>query len=277
MSTTIHTPARSAGDTAAPAAGARRRSAPAPIPFSRIVGVELQKMFDTRAGFWLCASIAIVAVLAQVAITAFGPDSMITFETYATAMGAPLQIILPLIAILSVTSEWSQRSGLATFTLVPSRGKVIAAKGVDALLVGIAASALAIGIGALGYLVGSTITGVERSWELSVTSTLLTILALMLSLSMGFVLGLLFRSSPGAIVGYFVYAMLLPALFGTLAGFQQWFADLQPWVDLNYSATMLYDNVPDTEGWLQLATSAGIWLGIPLLVGAWLLRRSEIK
>jgi hypothetical protein len=31
----------------------------------------------------------------------------------------PMSVILPIIAVLSVTAEWSQRSGLATFTLVP--------------------------------------------------------------------------------------------------------------------------------------------------------------
>jgi hypothetical protein len=34
------------------------------IPMGRIVGVELRKMFDTRSGFWLMASIAIAATLA---------------------------------------------------------------------------------------------------------------------------------------------------------------------------------------------------------------------
>lgn len=273
MSTTT---VRAAQGASVPAAGAHRRT-PSPIPFGRVVGVELQKMFDTRAGFWLCTSIVIVAVLAQVAITAFGPPEAITFESYATAMGAPLSIILPIIAILAVTSEWSQRGGLVTFTLVPHRGRVIAAKGLAAVIVGVLASVVSIGIGAAGYLVGSSIVGVERSWDLSVTTVLLTGLALMIALAMGFVLGLLFRSSPGAIVGYFVYTALLPALFGTLAAYQGWFADAQPWVDLNYASTMLYDTVPDTEGWLQLASAAGIWLVLPLLVGAWLLRRAEIK
>ena len=41
-----------------------------------------------------------------------------------------MTIILPMIAILSVTSEWSQRSGLTTFTLVPHRGRVILAKAI---------------------------------------------------------------------------------------------------------------------------------------------------
>ena len=44
-----------------------------------------------------------------------------------------MTVILPIIAILSVTGEWSQRSGLTTFTLVPHRGRVIPAKVVVAV------------------------------------------------------------------------------------------------------------------------------------------------
>ena len=33
------------------------------VPLSRIVKVELRKMFDTRSGFWLMASIGILAAL----------------------------------------------------------------------------------------------------------------------------------------------------------------------------------------------------------------------
>ena len=105
----------------------RVRPAPAPIPFRRVAGVELRKMFDTRSGFWLMASILIAALLATGAVILFAPDDQISYGVFATAFGFPMAVILPMIAILSVTSEWSQRSGLTTFTLVPRRGRVIAA------------------------------------------------------------------------------------------------------------------------------------------------------
>ena len=41
-----------------------RRTEFAQIPLSRVVRVELRKMFDTRSGFWLIASIAITSLLA---------------------------------------------------------------------------------------------------------------------------------------------------------------------------------------------------------------------
>ena len=36
------------------------------VPLGRLVKVELRKMFNTRSGFWLMMSIAIVATLATI-------------------------------------------------------------------------------------------------------------------------------------------------------------------------------------------------------------------
>ena len=44
-----------------------RRTEFKPIPLSRVVRVELRKMFDTRSGFWLIASIGITGLIATIA------------------------------------------------------------------------------------------------------------------------------------------------------------------------------------------------------------------
>ncbi len=113
-----------------------------PIPLSRVIELELRKMFDTRSGFWLMASIGITALLATIAVIAFAPDDELTYETFASAVGFPMAIILPIIAVLSVTSEWSQRTGRTTFTFVPHRGRVISAKALGAIGVGFMLGAL---------------------------------------------------------------------------------------------------------------------------------------
>ena len=46
----------------------------APIPMRTIMGVELRKMFNTRSGFWLMASVVILAVIATGAVILFAPD-----------------------------------------------------------------------------------------------------------------------------------------------------------------------------------------------------------
>src|SRR5690606_30642698 len=139
----------------------RNRVAATRIPLTRIVAVELRKMFDTRAGFWLMASIVIASVLATAALIAFAPDESLTFENFSTAIGAPMTVILPMIGILAVTSEWSQRSGLTTFTLIPNRSRVLGAKFIAALIVGIVAMLIALVVGTLGTLAGSLITGLD--------------------------------------------------------------------------------------------------------------------
>ena len=89
----------------------------AAIPLRRITRTELRKMFDTRSGFWLLASIAILALLATATVILFGNADEMTYSTFVAAIGIPMTLVLPVMAILSVTAEWSQRSGLTTFIL----------------------------------------------------------------------------------------------------------------------------------------------------------------
>jgi ABC-2 type transport system permease protein len=248
-----------------------------PIPTSRLVLIELRKMFDTRSGFWLMASIGISAVVATGAVILFAPDKEISYATFAAAFGFPMAIILPVIAILAVTSEWSQRSGLSTFTLVPRRGRVIAAKAVAAVSVGALSIPLALAIGAVGNLVGSALAGTEVVWDISFVNALTIVLANVLGLLVGFTLGVLLRSSAAAIVTYFVYSLVLPTLAGLLAASQAWFRDLQPWVDFNFSQSRLFEDGLPAEQWGQLAVSGTLWLLLPLAVGLVLTLRSEVK
>jgi hypothetical protein len=256
---------------------AATRAEPASIPLTRIIGVELRKMFDTRSGFWLMTSIGITALLATGAVILFAPDSALTFDSFAAAIGVPMTVILPIMAILSVTSEWSQRSGLTTFTLVPHRGRVIWAKVISAVGVGVVSILVAFSIGALGNVVGTTITGTDLVWDLTFEKLVYITFANVLGLMMGFMLGVLIRNSAGAIVGYFVYSLVLPTLFGVLASFQEWFRDLQGWVDFNFSSGRLFDGALTGTEWAHLGVSGFIWLIAPLTVGVWLVLRSEVK
>ncbi len=248
-----------------------------PIPFSRLVEVEFAKMFDTRSGVWLLRSIAITALLASVAVTLWAPDEALTYDTYGTAVGVPMSVILPIIALLSVTSEWSQRTGLATFTFVPRRGRVIAAKLLCTVTIGVVGILVAFGIAAVGNVMGSSLNGVTTVWDLSVAQLAMIVLGTVLNMLIGFMLGVLLRNSAGAIVAYFVYQFVMTGLTEILAATQQWFFDIRPWVDFNYSQGMLFETVPDADHWAQLATSGSVWLAIPLLVGLRLVLRSEVK
>ena len=273
MTTTTVLPA-----TAEVAAGrGRSRTASARIPLSRLVGVELRKMFDTRSGFWLMASIVIANLVATGAVILFAPADEQTYDSFAGAIGIPMTIILPIIGILAVTSEWSQRSGLTTFTLVPHRGRVLWAKFIAAVGVGVVAMFVALVVGALGTLVGSLVTGLDPVWNVTATEFALIVLGSVLGMLFGFMLGVLIRNSAGAIVAYFVYSLVLPPLVELLAANASWFADVRPWIDYANARNMLFNGTMSGEQWQQLAVSGTIWFLLPLAIGLFIVRRSEVK
>lgn len=271
--------AAEAASAAAAAAVRPRRADVRPVPLSRIISVELRKMFDTRSGFWLIASIAISAVLAAAGVILFAADNELTYSTFATAIRFPVVVILPIVAILAVTGEWSQRTGLATFTMIPHRRRIIAAKAISAVVIAIAAMALTFAVGALGNLLGAAVTGTTPRWDVTITQCLYYVLGMVLSLLIGFMLGVLIRASIGAVVAYFVLTFLLPTIFSLLAAGSQWFRDVQPWVDIQFaqSGLFVFDKSLTGEQWANIAVTGVVWLVVPLLIGLRLVMRSEVK
>ena len=254
-----------------------RRAARA-IPTTRLVTVELRKMFNTRSGFWMLISIGVLSVIATGAVIIFAPDEAVNYTNFATALGFPMSVILPMIAILSVTSEWSQRSGLTTFTLVPSRGRVIGAKAFATFVVGVVSMAVAFTIGAVGNLLGSTMMGLDTVWDVSLAAAAQILLGNLVGMAIGFTLGVVLRNSAAAIVGYFVVSLVMPGILVLLAQVRSWFADLQPWIDWNYTQVNLFEGATDTgREWAMLGSTTAIWIVAPLVVGLWFLRRSEVK
>jgi ABC-2 type transport system permease protein len=249
-----------------------------PIPTTRLVAIELRKMFNTRSGLWLLISIGVLSVVATGAVLVFAPDSEIAYENFAAAIGFPMSVILPMIAILGVTSEWSQRSGLTTFTLVPSRGRIIWAKAFATFVVGVVSMAVAFAVGAVGNLLGSAVMGLDTVWDVSLAAAAQIVLGNLVGMAIGFTLGVVLRNSAAAIVGYFVVSLVLPGILALLAQVRSWFADLQPWIDWNATQVVLFENGTDTvREWAMLASTTGIWIALPLVIGLLLLRRSEVK
>src|SRR4051794_41267900 len=86
-----------------------------------------------------------------------------TFQSVLDAGLQPAAVVLPVLGILLVTSEWSQRTGMLTFTLVPVRSRVLGAKLIASLLLALAALVMALAVVAAGVLVASP--GVKGTWS----------------------------------------------------------------------------------------------------------------
>src|SRR5205085_12602592 len=84
--------------------------------FPRLTLVELRKMVDTRAGFWLQLIVAGLTLIVVTLFCTFGDtDDLIFRDMFALAV-FPASLLLPVVGILLVTSEWTQRTALITFT-----------------------------------------------------------------------------------------------------------------------------------------------------------------
>ena len=253
-----------------------------PVPFTRQVSVELRKMVDTRAGLWLMITIALLTALFVTLLFIFGDNGGSDERTFINYLGTtttPQGFLLPVLGIL-ITSEWTQRTALVTFTLSPKREKVIAAKGVAALLIGLAAMVLAVAMAAIATLISDA----PGAWDGLGPSDFVNFGILQsLGVLQGIAFGLLFLNSAIAIVVFFV----VPIVFNVLVSLISWLRDAAPWIDLSTAQTQLLGFDPNTgqdtaggmtaEAWAQLGTATLIWIVVPIAIGMWRVHRNEAK
>src|SRR5688500_10690360 len=129
----------------------------------RLVAVELRKMVNTRAGFWLQLATVAITALVVIVRSVVGDAADHTFAAILDVGVKPASVLLPIAGILLVTSEWSQRTGMITFALVPVRSRVLGAKLIASLLLALGMLAMAVCVVAAGVLVASP--GVDGTWS----------------------------------------------------------------------------------------------------------------
>lgn len=236
----------------------------------RLTAVELRKMVDTRAGFWLLLSIFGLTVAALVtAYFAGGPEDH-TFKEMFVLAAFPSALLLPVVGILLVSSEWSNRTTLITFTLVPRRVRVLAAKlGAGVVLASIAL-VIALGLAALGAAIAQP--DVDGAWSISPQLFGQLTLYVIASMLMGVAFGVALLSSPVAIVLYFLMPMGAIAVSAI-----PWFDGVVPWLDWWSSVSILADKPLSSTEWAHAGTSLAAWVLLPLVVGVWRVTRSEVN
>lgn len=241
------------------------------VPFARLVSVELRKMADTRAGMWLLIAIALITVAIITLFFFLADADDRTFITFVGITSAPQGFLLPVLGILLVTSEWGQRTTLTTFALEPSRPRVIAAKVVAALVLGLAAIALAVAIAALATVLG----GAEDGWANIGADDLGKFALLQVTgILQGLAFGLILLNSAAAIVCFFV----LPIAFSIVANIWGALRDIAPWIDFGTAQQPLFSAVDMTgEEWAQVGTSTAIWILLPFVLGLVRVIRAEVK
>jgi ABC-2 type transport system permease protein len=236
---------------------------------SRLTRVELRKMVDTRSGFWLQMAVLALTVLAVLITVLWGHAEDKTFRHILSNALQPAGILLPVVGILLVSSEWSQRTALVSFALVPERARLIAAKVLAGIVLALAATVVAIVVAALGTALAST--DVPHAWSLPLGLLGQDLVYVMTALVIGVAFGAALLSSAPAIVLYFALPVALAAL-----GSIQALNGIIQWIDSAEAFEPLTRTVMGGHDWAQALVSLLLWMVLPLAIGLWRITRRDV-
>jgi ABC-2 type transport system permease protein len=237
------------------------------VPFARTLQAEVRKMVDTRAGRWMVIVMAALTVVILAAFVLWGPADDASFGNLLQISTLPLAMLLPVIGIMAATAEWTQRTGLVTFTLEPRRGRVVLAKALGALALGLVVMAVAFAAAALANLASS------GTWDLEAAAGAGLVLALLIYVLQGVAFGLLFLNTPVAIVT----VLVLPTAWSIATQVFSSLTDVGKWLDLDSVTRPLFDGEMAGQDWAQLGTGVGVWVLLPLAVGTWRVLTRVVK
>lgn len=242
------------------------------ISLLRLFQVELRKQVDTRAGAWLIAVTGLISVALAVLTLSTVDPSRLTWHELAASSSYGLMILLPFIGVLAATSEWSQRTGLTTFTLEPRRTRVNLTKLTSSWLLGLAVLAVTLGVCAVLNIVGRLWRDGNGSWDLDGAALAGTALTLVLLMTQGVAFGLALLSTPIAIVLF----LALPTAWSVLTSMVARLEGSAKWLDLNVTVEPLMAGDMTAQSWSRLAVSVGVWIVLPLAVGLWRTARKDV-
>jgi ABC-2 type transport system permease protein len=235
----------------------------------RLAAVELRKIVNTRAGFWLqLATVAITALVVSVRLVV-GDAADHTFAAVLDVGVKPAAVLLPIAGILLVTSEWSQRTGMITFALVPVRSRVLGAKVIASLVLAVAMLAVSVAIVAVGVLVAAP--SVDGTWSDAAILIAQSAVYLTTGMVVGVAFGMVVLASAPAIVALFA----LPIMWTAVASLS-FFAGAAPWLDTRLALGPLPQEVLSTTQWAHAGTALALWMLLPLLIGIWRITRREV-
>ena len=241
------------------------------IPLSRLIRVELRKMADTRAGMWLLIGICVLTAAVMTIFLVNADEADRTFMKFMGAAATPQSALLPVLGILLITSEWTQRTALVTFTLEPVRSRVLAAKLFAALLFGLAAVIVALIIATGATAVG----GHEVAWN-DVGALEIGKFGLLQASSIlqGLAFGMVILNSSGAIATFFI----LPTAMLIATSAWSVLADAGPWIVMGTATQPLTEvGALSSTDWAHLGVASCIWIVVPLAAGLFRVLHKEVK
>ncbi|MEU4193130.1 ABC transporter permease [Kribbella sp. NPDC026611] len=263
-------------ETPAPAPAKHRAEVATSLPpargqsFLKLVTIELRKSVDTRSGRVLIAAILAIALAALTWQITHLPAGAAGFDGFLGAASSGVMLILPVIGVMAMTSEWTQRTALTTFTLSPRRVRVQLAKFVSAVVLSavVMTGVVVLALGTTALAGGVT----DHAASFSGIGGQLAgaYLTMALNVVMGAAFGALIAQTAVAILVFFIaptaWSLAGPALFKDNANYLDVFGALGRIAERD-----LHGMVPAT------LTAVGVWIVLPTIVGLWASSRREVK
>jgi ABC-2 type transport system permease protein len=236
---------------------------------ARLTKVELRKMVDTRSGFWLQLAVLALTLLAVVITVLAGNEGdKNLIQIFSNAL-QPAGILLPVVGILLVSSEWSQRTALISFALIPGRPRLIVAKLLAGIVIGLVATVVALAVAAIGTALVST--DAPHVWSLPLGLLLQDFVYVVTAMIIGIGFGVALQSSAPAIVLYFA----LPVAFAAIGSIHA-LNGVVDWVNTAEALEPLTTEIMSGHQWAQGLVALALWIGIPFSIGLWRLTRRDV-
>lgn len=240
------------------------------IPFTRLLRVEWRKSTDTRSARWLLGIIAVIVVGLMAVPLIWVDATPQRLTSYGEFAAVPLAVLLPVVAILTLTSEWTQRSVLTTFTQEPRRLRVFSAKVLAGLLLALAGTVFAMVVTTAALALSSAF-GRDTDFNLTGELAIGFALFLIMNSALGVAFGAVLQNSAAAIVLFFVVPTVWSVLSTSVAVFQ----DIGQWLDTGQTFGWVLS--ADWDGhWAKILASTAVWIVLPIVAGAWRTVRREV-
>lgn len=246
------------------------RAQPAAIPFTRLVRGEWRKMITTRATRWVLLVVGLVMLGALAIPLTLPGDIDQTWAEYVSFASLGMSIVLPVVAILMITSEWTQRTALATFTQEPRRGRVLGAKITVGVLLALAASVVAFVLASAALWLSSSF-GRDVTWELGAQVLVSLGGYNVLNLLMGMAIAALVHNSAASIVLYYLLGVVW-GILGAIPAIEK----VAQWLDPNRGLEWLQQGLYADRG-AEIVVSLTVWIILPLVAGTVRSLRREVS
>ena len=235
-----------------------------PIPFWRLVLVELRKSYDTRAGFWLLFTIGLLIALAAGRLSSWRSslqDYAVTFTDFTGNVWLVSLVLLPMLAILLVTSEWTpaHRDGDLRHRAAPAARDPRQARR-SAVLLALAAVVLMFVAGHAVHRDRRPARDPKRTtWAIEAEFVVRRLpLTVLVAMVFGFAVACMLLNTPGGDRALLPLLVCLDRHLRRHRRADPGFDDVLPWLDFQINVLVLADGLPDDgEDWGQLLVVSG--------------------